>query len=166
MTNKEQINYIKEWLKDEYALNAKDREVLTAAIKALEQQDDVVSQGVFEQVMWERDIAIEQLKELGYGFGEKIRQNDDCISRQAVLELAKKGVLISNGNYNSVCNAINDIPSIQPEQKTGHWIRVVDKTGHLVWECDKCGWQQRFNTNFCPDCGKKMVEPQERSVEE
>ena len=33
--------------------------------------EDTVSLGVFEQVMWERDTAIEQLKELGYGFGEK-----------------------------------------------------------------------------------------------
>ena len=47
--------------------------------------------------------------------------------------------------------------------KTGHWIRVTDKSGYLVWECDKCGWQQRYNTNFCPNCGVKMVEPQERS---
>ena len=34
MTNKE---YIEEWLKDEYSLNPKDREVLTAALKALEE---------------------------------------------------------------------------------------------------------------------------------
>ena len=41
------------------------------------------------------------------------------------------------------------------EQKTGHWNRVTDKAGYLVWECN-CGWQQRFATNFCPDCGAKM----------
>lgn len=56
---------------------------------------------------------------------------------------------------------IDSLPSITlQEPKTGHWIRVTDKAGHLVWECDNCGWQQRFNTNFCPDCGVKMVEPQ------
>lgn len=47
------------------------------------------------------------------------------------------------------------------EPRTGHWIRVTDIAGHLVWECDKCGWQQRFNTNFCPDCGAKMIEVSE-----
>ena len=31
----------------------------------------VVSMGVFEQIRWERDIAIEQLKDYGVGFGEK-----------------------------------------------------------------------------------------------
>lgn len=33
---------------------------------------DYVSVGVYKQVAWERDIAIEQLQELGYSFGEKI----------------------------------------------------------------------------------------------
>ena len=40
---------------------------------------------------------------------------EDCISREAVLDLAKKGVLISNGNYESVCKAINDLPSVTPK---------------------------------------------------
>lgn len=37
------------------------------------------------------------------------------------------------------------------QPKTGHWI-----TEHFVWECDKCHWQQKFNTNFCPNCGADM----------
>ena len=36
-----------------------------------ESSNDMVSREVFEQVMRERDIAINQLKELGYGLGEK-----------------------------------------------------------------------------------------------
>ena len=32
---------------------------------------DVVSREVFEQVKWERDTAIQQLEELGYGLGER-----------------------------------------------------------------------------------------------
>ena len=32
---------------------------------------DAVSMGVFEQVKWERDVAIAQLEELGIGFGQK-----------------------------------------------------------------------------------------------
>lgn len=31
--------YIREWLKDEYALNSEDRKALNTAIKALEQED-------------------------------------------------------------------------------------------------------------------------------
>ena len=31
---------------------------------------------LFIQVQWERNIAIEQLHELGYELGEKVRKND------------------------------------------------------------------------------------------
>ena len=39
--------------------------------------ETLISLEVYKQVAWERDIAIEQLKELGYDFGEKIRTSDD-----------------------------------------------------------------------------------------
>ena len=39
---------------------------------------------------------------------------DNAVSRQDVLDLAKKGVLVSNGNYKSVCKAINELPSVNP----------------------------------------------------
>lgn len=38
MTRQEAVEYIQEWLKDEYALNGKDRVVLDMAIEALEQE--------------------------------------------------------------------------------------------------------------------------------
>ena len=45
MTNEEAIAYIQEWLKDEYAVNSKDRKALNAAIKALSREpcDDCIS---------------------------------------------------------------------------------------------------------------------------
>ena len=39
---------------------------------AEECKDKYVSIGAYKQVAWERDIAIEQLHELGYEFGQKI----------------------------------------------------------------------------------------------
>ena len=39
MTREESVDYIKEWLKDEYALSSKDRIVLTMAIEALSNAD-------------------------------------------------------------------------------------------------------------------------------
>lgn len=33
---------------------------------------EVVSKGLFDQIKWERDIAIEQLEELGLSLGQKI----------------------------------------------------------------------------------------------
>ena len=50
--------------------------------EALSQElcEDTVSRGVFEQVMWERDVAIDQLKELGYSLGQKIEPCEEAIS--------------------------------------------------------------------------------------
>ena len=61
---------------------------LRMAIAALEQQPcgEMVHVETLHQVMWERDIAIGQLKELGYDFGQKIEPCDDAISRQAILD--------------------------------------------------------------------------------
>ena len=135
---------------------------------------------------------------------EKALEQEPCknaISRQAVLDLAKKGVLISNGNYESVCKAINELPPVNPlskdyntiyftpqpktdswsikdvadtfkkhglireqEPKTGHWI-FVDKA-HEHAHCSECDYGNVDLVdgrphNFCPNCGVKMVEPQE-----
>ena len=50
--------------------------------------DDLISrQAVIDQIRWERDLAIEQLNELGYGLGEKIIKCRDC----KYYETAKNG---------------------------------------------------------------------------
>lgn len=40
-----------------------------------ENKEDTVSRAAYEQIKWERDIAIQQLKDLGYDLGEKPREN-------------------------------------------------------------------------------------------
>jgi hypothetical protein len=83
--------------------------------------------------------------------------NGEVIRRQDVLDLAKRGVIVSNGNYESVCKAINEIPSA--ELKTGHWIdrEVYDADR---WKCSECGRTEPYKEKYC-HCGAKMVEPQE-----
>ncbi len=76
MTREEAIKYLIQPIVSGTDIGKEKQKELDAynmAIKALEQEpsNDMVSLGVFEQVMWERDVAIEQLKDLGYGFGEK-----------------------------------------------------------------------------------------------
>ena len=46
---------------------------------------EAVLKGTYEQVRWERDTALEQLKELGYSLGEKPRKSD-LISRAEILD--------------------------------------------------------------------------------
>lgn len=72
-------------------LNITDIDVLQEkAIEIVEQvaeeyKNKYVSIGAYKQVAWERDIAIGQLNELGYEFGQKIEvekhekiNNDKC----------------------------------------------------------------------------------------
>jgi len=119
------------------------------------------------------DIAIEALEQ---------EPCEDCISRQAVLDKLNRLIEVERlqgtdemgygrervSAYECMIHAVESeylYPTIQPQPKTGHWTRVTDKTGHLMWEC-KCGWQQRFHTNYCPDCGIKMVEPYKAESED
>ena len=86
--------------------------------------------------------------------------NEETIYRQDVLDLAKKGVLISNGSYKSVCKAINELPPAEP--KTGHWIWRFGS--HKCSNCEEytC-FSHKELLRYCPNCGARMVEPQERS---
>ena len=48
-----------------------------------------VSRQTFEQFKWERDTAVEQLKELGYGLGEKVNKYDSKLWIPCDKELPK-----------------------------------------------------------------------------
>lgn len=80
---------------------------------------------------------------------------DDTISRQAAIRIAEQGQV---QGYEWQFKELVKLPPVTPQPKMGRWIRVTDRSGHLVWECDKCGWQQRYNTNFCPDCGQPKMQ--------
>ena len=76
-----------------------------------------------EQIKWERDIAIQQLKDLGYSLGEKIRTDGDTISRQALMKEFSDFVRASNNSdfartptWNDAVSLVGSMPSAQPEQ--------------------------------------------------
>ena len=97
---------------------------------------DTVSRGVFEQVMWERDVAIEQLKELGYGLGEKPRTGH--------------WKFVQRGKFIDICCS-----------KCGY-VRVKDYaynyTVNQISEQDIKDFFSNSNMNFCEKCGAKMEE--------
>lgn len=108
----------------------------------------------YDDTMLALDMAIKALEQ---------EPCDDAISRQAVEEITWE-----EPSYTDALNVLTEVrdkvralPSVTPQQKTGCWNRVTDNAGYCVWECDKCGWQQRFNTNYCPDCGAKKQEEEE-----
>lgn len=95
----------------------------------------------------------------------------DLISRQAVLDLIE--------HYNSdglgalfygyeegvkFANAVNKLPSVKQEQKTGHWIEEDMFDGDMAYRCSECnelfwlesGTPKDNEYNFCPKCGADM----------
>lgn len=71
----EPLKLFKKWI-PQLALpeDAGDKRGVETCIAILEDAPaaDVVSKGLYDQIKWERDVAFEQLNELGIGFGEKI----------------------------------------------------------------------------------------------
>lgn len=117
---------------------------------------------VRESDVIDRTDGSELAKAFNYLWEKYVEQEpcDDAISRQAVLDLAKKGVLVSNGNYESVCKAINDLPSVNlQEPKTGHWYYDEERGATGVYAiCSNCDEEiyQTGGFKYCPNCGARM----------
>ena len=154
MTNEEAYNRIdaiiaKHEIDDEYVTitNKKDYDALRMARKALEQQSC-----------------------------------GDAISRQAALNMQYRIDDSATLSTRDVIN-IDDIEALPPvtaEQKIAYWVEEnIDKWSRKIF-CSGCGCPPPFEyvsdgdvysangygvvnkTKFCPNCGAKMVEPQER----
>lgn len=90
---------------------------------------------------------------------------NDCISRQAVLELLqneyiemsitdawRKEVTFAEINV----NALKELPSIMPVSIKGHWVDVPKYYG-ILFECDVCNhYQGTIKYSYCPNCGAEM----------
>ena len=112
---------------------------------------------------------------------------EDCISRQATVERLCKIAEFMNEKRNGLGSPYvmaalfiqdnkDEFPPVTPQPKIGHWIGhrehcenlgvMPSGLGAYEWcsNCD-CGidvreWH-RNNYNYCPNCGCRMVEPQE-----
>ena len=75
MTPKQTIEIIENIIKTASLPGGEDEPIYISEedLQALKNAINCV--GAIEQIKWERDIAIQQLNELGYQFGEKIRSD-------------------------------------------------------------------------------------------
>ena len=95
---------------------------------------------------------------------------EDAISRQAVDEI-KELMTDTNGDtvYAVRMSDIRQLSSVNPQPKTGHWIWELEDWNK--WICSECGWSKRTDVHvrlgydFCPSCGARMIDTQERSEE-
>lgn len=96
---------------------------------------------------------------------------DDLISRQAAIDaLGEKPLAWTEGEYElglqnqwqSDVDALNGLPSAQPERKTGRWIDEAYDPFIISGRCSVCGWEAHLyeddvvGMNYCPNCGAKM----------
>ena len=123
-------------------------DAIRKAVRDEAEQEPKISPELFKQVTKERDIAIEQLHELGYEFGEKIEpttKNDlgvDCIDRaQAQTEIEMNALRYTiakeRGGMGQVewsdqlikvsdaVDIIRNLPPVTPQEP--RWIPVTEK---------------------------------------
>lgn len=66
------------------------------------------------------------------------------------------------------------IKALEQQPKTGHWIEKEDCNLDIYYDCSECGESfclidgtpTDYLYNYCPNCGAKMVEPQESENKE
>ena len=86
---------------------------------------------------------------------------DKLISQQAAIDALMERFKRVPTNAIIAKDTIKNLPSAQPERKTGHWIPVTNgRGGH---QCDRCGcyapsYQSgaEWLSNFCPECNADM----------
>lgn len=87
---------------------------------------------------------------------------DNAISREDVIKLIQcsEYELQDRVDNDAMCDDIRDLPPVT--QKLGHWIHFAQSD-----DCSECGWSTGkyiSPSKYCPNCGVRMVEPQEKSV--
>ena len=101
---------------------------------------------------------------------------EDCISRQAALNSLIDNTHLDGYDLAEALDAIENkekLPSVT--QKSGKWIMSDDGLYRPI--CDKCGahpWKGYIPTveeatevfKYCPNCGVKMIDPQESEDKE
>ena len=93
---------------------------------------------------------------------------DDLISRQAMLDGIDKLIKIHFDRTVVLYKArkvAEDLPSVQPERKTGRWIPDNTDYYRTRFICSACGESEEVPTtgfgngtmwDYCPMCGAKM----------
>ena len=88
--------------------------------------------------------------------------HDDLISREAVRNIVNDiRDCISVEGYWAICERLKKLPPVNPT-KTEYWI---SHHHGCEYECSECHDKQKAKSKYCPNCGERMIEPQERSEE-
>lgn len=95
---------------------------------------------------------------------------EDCMSRQAVkdtifAECSSIKLDIDFAKVLLLQRAIEALPLVTPQPKTGHWIALgnYDDWGNeSSYKCSECGELDGYPDNYCPNCGCRMAAAEAR----
>ena len=136
MTREEAKEFIAQSVKSDI-----DMALVADAIKVLEQQtcEDAVSRNLITQTLNKMDRYVAEELTL-------------CDTDK---KFPKNEVFIVDDVYEQI---VEQLPPVNP-QRTGHWIfdEILDKH----YYCSECKSMGVDYWDFCPNCGARMVEPQE-----
>lgn len=153
-------------------------EALDMAIKALDQEPcgDAVDRAEAIKIADGYCHHTNVAKELAKLPSVNPQPYEDAISRQAVFdaldnhkysnEFCEKHHIDWSINLSMAHIAVNDLPPVTPRQKYGKWIKQtlsVKPFGEDTVLCDQCAFMTDKDSmyNYCPNCGARMIEPQE-----
>lgn len=185
-------------LEEKMKENAELRKVVEAnrmAIKALEQEPYDFAKWVAREIFddeWEynkdafAEIACRKLEKLGIveANGDEwelveLEPCEDAISRQAVIDAIDKWVktehilvTLPTDKVTPLFKSVNKLSPVNPQSKTGHWIRWYEKVEYKDWtdympycKCSECGKQYDPHSSqfiqYCSKCGARMIDPHE-----
>lgn len=97
----------------------------------------------------------------------------DAISRQAVKDWFCTNYCSEHNECEHFekgdCNAMIElfaIPPVNPQEpKTGHWIKddITERSKSAYkHKCDRCGAYHRAMYDYCPSCGARMAESEDK----
>ena len=139
--------------------------LLKTNYEGLGEQDKEEFERDFDEIL---DLAL-----IGLNASGESKPMSDLIERQAAIDLlsdyantvsldenldVNAKIAIQLGITNCIGIVNHDIPSVQPERKTGYWIAPKYYPTQFTYTCSKCGYKQSFNGKFkfCPNCGADM----------
>ena len=96
-----------------------------------------------------------------------------CISKQQAIDAVCRWGVDNERNgklmitmaeaKQSIVDLLDDLPPITPQPKTGNWIENAPEYQNIdpPYICSECGNLHLRKTNYCDQCGCRMVEQQE-----
>ena len=187
MTREQAINYL--------ISSGFSEEQVSEVVRALTYEpttkNDLVPRNVVERIIKSPRTKEQMLLVLNsLPSQEPTTKNDlgvDAVSRQAVLDQtylwSKDEFLRVTNPFDYLRKRINSLSPVTPQPKTGHWIddnenEIDAQYGRHLYKCSKCNeyadmfvggtedWWDIEKPNYCPNCGCRMVEPQESEDKE